>query len=321
MKIQLNRLVCIAVIAVFLVLNGSVINEVKAVEGGGIGIYPAEPNPAVPLSSSWFIYNLLPGEVKNDAVIVANTGDVTKTMKIYSVDATTTKSGSFVLREESENRSGVGDWVRLAKSEVTLAPGQQEKIEFTIEIPTEAEVGDHIGGIVAQPAVEASEGIINVVTRVGARIYETVPGDIVRRLELNGFGYELVGQGGNRDKIRFGFSLANRGNVHLNPDAAIVIVNDLNGNQVESLDASLGTIFPGGETEVPVVWVNTPLFGKYVARATVTYGDRAGEKIEQEIHFTYVSKRAKVLAGGGSVLVLTAVGILASRRVNQKRKK
>ncbi len=117
---------------------------------GGLGIFPATYDPDVPHSDAWFIYNLVPGETKHDAVLVVNTSDETISAKLYPVDATTTKDGAFALRERSESTTDVGAWVGLSHSEVTVAPGEEITVPFTISIPSNAPVGDHIGGIVLE---------------------------------------------------------------------------------------------------------------------------------------------------------------------------
>src|SRR3989344_2484013 len=168
---------------------------VHALGSGGIGGYPAYPDPSVQYSESWFIYNLDLGESKDDALLLFNSSDEEKTVKLYAVDSIPSNQGNFALKAETDPRLDVGAWVELSATIVTLAPGESREIPFTITIPPDADVGEHSGGIIIQKvdpgAVNAEVGA-SVVTRVGIRIYQTVPGAITREIELKEFSVMLV---------------------------------------------------------------------------------------------------------------------------------
>src|SRR3990167_9490337 len=132
-------LILIAVlIGPLLFLNSS--SLVLALGTGGIGGYPANPDPNVPGSTSWFIYNLDLGESKDDAILVVNNSDETQTIKLYPVDSTTNNVGGFALEAENDPRDGVGAWIELAETIITLEPGANREIPFTIVIPQDADV-------------------------------------------------------------------------------------------------------------------------------------------------------------------------------------
>src|SRR3989344_467441 len=123
-----------------------------ALSSGGVGAYPAHPDPAIPFSESWFIYNLDLGESKDDAIIIFNNTEETQTIKLYPVDSIPSNQGNFALRAENETREGIGAWIKLDESFVTLEPGASKEVTFTITIPADADVGEHSGGIIIQKA-------------------------------------------------------------------------------------------------------------------------------------------------------------------------
>ncbi len=271
---------------------------VKAASFGGLGIYPANPDPKIPLSGSWFIYNLVPGEEKQDALVVQNTSEETLSAKIYPVDATTTKDGAFALLNEGDPKTSVGGWVDLPLTQITLNPGENRKIPFTIKIPSNAKVGSHLGGI-ALENMKLKEGKgIDVVTRVGVRIYQTVPGDLVRLLELTDLSWKMVD-----DQVSLLFSLENKGNVHLDVIGKIEFINAFTSKKVVEAEADLRTVLPGKPTQVPYRWEKAPLLGSYIARVTIDYGGDT-EIIEREIRFMYVTRKAMILGGIGLVVLL-----------------
>ena len=290
-----------------------------AAEGGGIGLFPAEPDPKVPFSDSWFIYNLVAGESKDDKFIVRNTSDSAVRVKLYPVDATTTADGAFALRNESEERVDVGQWVTIEKDEVTVPAGGRQLVGFTVQIPKNAEVGDHIGGIIAEQFTERQEGeAIHVITRVGVRIYETVPGELKRILEITKMGYQLIASKVNRDKVSFEFALENKGNVHLDPKGKLTILSAFSGKVKDEFDIDLRTIFPGKPTEVPVLWEKTPLLGRFIARAKVTFGEGSGEVVEKELAFFYITKKAKIILAAAVLIIIVLIAAKVSREEKKK---
>ncbi len=280
----------------------------RAASFGGLGIFPANPDPKVPLSNSWFIYNLVPGEEKKDAVVIQNTSEESLSAKIYPVDATTTKDGAFALLNESDPKKDVGAWIDLPVTKINLSPGESREVPFTINIPGSAKVGSHLGGIVLENLKTKEGKGVDVVTRVGVRIYQTVPGNLVRLLDLTDLSWKLTG-----DKVNLMFNLENRGNVHLDVIGKVEFINQLTGKKVAEEEADLRTITPEKPTEVPYVWEKTPLLGSYVARVTIDYGNEA-EVIEREVRFMFVTKKALILGGIGLVVLLIARAAALGKR-------
>ncbi len=285
---------------------------ILAAESGSIGLFPAHPNPKIPYSQAWLIYNLVAGETKRDAFVVVNKSSKPVAVKLYPVDATTTKDGSFALKGEEAKREGVGAWVKLSTNKVVVPPKGKKVVEFTISVPRNAEVGDHMGGVIAERLGQLkSTGPLKIKTRIGLRIYETVPGELKKELSVKSFKVAYLG--GNKtspDQLRLTFELENKGDVHLDPLAAVELINNLNGQVVAKRELSLGTIFPDSSTKVPVSWTKIPLFGSFVVRAKVRYAKDDNHFITKEARIFYISKKAKFIAGSVAVVALMGVAFL-----------
>lgn len=162
---------------------------VQAIEYGGFGGRPANPRIDNPRTQSIFIHTVTPGTVVDDGVLVVNNSGEEKTVLVYAADSTPSTGGAFACKQFSEPKIGVGAWIELAKSEITLAPGSNEVIPFTISTPVSAGVGEHNGCILIQEKKERSSEEVGALlsVRTGLRVAITVPGDIVRRLEIVGF--------------------------------------------------------------------------------------------------------------------------------------
>jgi LysM repeat protein len=258
----------------------------KAVNTGTVGILPANPDPDVRFSDAWFMYNLDLGQRKNDSVRVLNNKDETVVVKLYASDATTTIDGSFTLLSEEVTNKNLGNWVELAVEEVEIPPKSEKIIPFTINIPKNADVGDHMGGIVMRE-MEIDENAnmagmgVRIITCVGVRIYETVPGEVKKDFEVTRFDWRLEPSGKaswiknfldiNKKTIFF-TGIKNEGNVRISPKITIDIKNIFGQTVAHLPDQEAGVIFPGEEVkEAAVTWSGMPIFGRYKVLMTANF--------------------------------------------------
>jgi len=258
-------------------------NSTHAIDVGTIGLIPAHASANVFGSDIRFTYNLNLGETKEDGLRVINNGDQTIVVKLYPVDGTTTAEGSYSLMLEDSPRTDVGGWIHMAANEVEVGPHMEKTVPFTISIPANADAGDHLGGIIMEQIATDNTLIgtgLKVVTRVGIRVTETVPGPVVKDLSLTRFDYHYAGTGVsnfikdlldiNRYTV-FLVGVKNNGNVKLEPTATLDVKNIFGRSVVHLPDVPLGEVLPrGGEnSDVEVVWKDLPFLGRYVATITV----------------------------------------------------
>ena len=114
---------------------------------GGQASFAVKPvlfDPALPATKSYFILRAKPGDVISDKVTVVNTGKSSGTAYLYAVDATTGQTSGAVYLSRQSPRHDVGRWTRLARAQVTLAPGASTIVPFTIRVPAGARPGDHL---------------------------------------------------------------------------------------------------------------------------------------------------------------------------------
>ena len=302
-----------------------------AIEYGGLGIYPnaTEVSATNALTKAWFIYTLLPGEIKKGKVDVINTSVKSVVAKVYPVDAVTTTDGAFAPEAEDKEKTGVGSWVTLAESEpssavadgleIFLKPRETKTIDFTITVPDIVDVGDHMGAIIVQnknSSESLGEGGLRITTRVGARMYITVPGEIVRRLTFNTFTEKF-----EDGKVTLFPSLSNEGNVRVQTKGEIEIINEA-GERVATLPIPEREVFPHEEITIPVLFDMALSPGSFIARASVEYGE--GKRLVRELGFVIPSSGALlwITLTVGMLIVLLGGGVfVAQRRKARKGKK
>ena len=287
-----------------------------AISYGGLGIYPNESewNEQNSLTKSWFIYTLKPSEVKEAKVDVVNQSDQSVEVKIYPVDAVTTKDGAFAPQSEDREKIDVGAWINMPVSELSLKPNETKAVNFTIKVPENAEVGDHMGAIIVQgkEVAEARKGTaMRVVSRVGARIYLTVAGEMIKELELENFSYKI-----EEGQVVFYLTLTNKGNIRISPKGEIEI-KDKSGKVVDKIKITEREVFPKDTIVLPTKWEKT-MAGKFTALTTVDYG---GEKpLTKELSFEVESaqgpKKILLIIGSiiGGIIILLIIFFMIRRK-------
>src|SRR5258707_10942336 len=101
----------------------------------------------------YFVYPASAGSVLHGAVAVTNTGDRAGSVKLYPADATTGATTGTVYLTDSVP-AGVGTWISIGSPTLTLKPSQRATLPFTVHVPAGAHVGDYVGGIVAETALQ-----------------------------------------------------------------------------------------------------------------------------------------------------------------------
>jgi len=253
----------VSVLALILLLS----SEVSAVQYEGIGGKPAYPDPSNPKTQSIFIYTLNPGETKEDGVLAVNDTKEEKTLLVYAADSSSASDGAFACRQIGEEKKMAGSWIELEKNEITLGPIKSEVIPFNVTVPQDIEAGEYNGciGIQEKKPPQEQEGGIRLTTRLAIRVAITVPGELIKKLEISDFKLSPNPTGGYFTTPY----LKNNGNVSIDADIKIA-TRYIFGLKLKEIN-SQRTIFRGEtgswnyELEQPLLggWYRTSLAVSY----------------------------------------------------------
>lgn len=226
---------------------------------------PVTYDPALAVTKSYFVLEARPGAVIADRIRVVNTGGRTGTAYLYPVDATTGQTSGAVYLSRQSPRHDVGGWIRLARNRVTLAPGANTIVRFTIHLPRVLRGGDHLGGIVAEnSAVTKSSGHGALQIRIKHLTIDAVelqlPGRIVGTADVTG-----VKAGGEHGYQYVYLHLLNGGTIMIKP-AGSLLIDDAGGRHVAQRSLQLDTFLPGTSIDYPVLLPHQALSpGRYTA--------------------------------------------------------
>lgn len=168
-----------AVLLSFIVPTQSVFAQLQA-SGTGTVIQPSAQwmSPADSMTRSRFILNIKPGESLTRSITVSNLGNEEKRVIINPEDRLP-NIPDFTF-SDSEELKAVGTWIKLDSTDFLVGSQKAVTTNFTVSVPQGTAPGEYAGTIVMEEAPkEAEQGKsgFQLRSRVGTRVYVTVPGE------------------------------------------------------------------------------------------------------------------------------------------------
>lgn len=220
---------------------------------------------------------------------------------IFEANDFTAENGNIRFLDDLHENYSLAKWTSFDQEEYILPANSRETIEFKINIPKEAEMGEHVVLVsVAFSPVDPS-GQVKVVTEILPVMYVLVTDEhgninIIRDWDIVEYHTKRI----NGNSI--GATINNTGNVHLITDGSVTITNVLTKKE-EEIELPNAHVLPNSSREVSVPWLTEDLFGIYRAEIQMTTKD--GERSEQH------STTLFIIPWGLFILVLVAIGALA----------
>ena len=243
-------------------------------------------------------YSVDPGDTVSGELFIQNEESQARTLYPVFEKFTEEEGVKKFTREESD----LSTWFK-AQSLISLKPGQQARIPFSIEVPEDASPGGHFAVIWWSTAPADFEGQeqVSIVTRAGILVYVTVSGDIKEE-----GGIESFSTSGNKKlltqlPIVFNIIFKNTGNVHLKPQGNTLIKNVF-GKTKDSLSINqFGlNILPQTRKSFQEKWQPKSLaFGFLKAELNLNFGESKKSSTQSIWFFVFNWK-----AFGTTVLIL-----------------
>lgn len=246
---------------------GALASGAEAATIGGFGARPAHFNPYNRATRAYFIRTVPRGGSFTDQVVVTNTAAKPVTLRVYPVDGLTGATSGVVYGNRGVALHGAGQWITPAVRLVTVSANSQTTVGFTVNVPTTAAVGQHLGGLALEDASAGKSGgrfSVTEVLRTVVGIELTVPGLSLTHLALESFSIAPI-QGTTYPSVVV--NLANTGTILCKPRLLIALTGP---SGVQRATRQLDTVLPGDSIPYPFVWRHSLAAGNYSASITAT---------------------------------------------------
>ena len=268
---------------------------------------------------SFFVFESKPGRSVTGTVVLTPEPERATEVVLKAVDVTTAATGG--IDYGSADPEGVGRWIDLSESRVTLEGGSSVSVPFEVRVPKGARPGDHFAGIVAYDgdALDAKEGAqrqvqLEFVSRLAIATQIIVPGKKRAEVRFTGASIDVAPSG-----AVLHVSFDNQGNA---------LAEDIVGNVTLSRDERLilserlemTSFLPETSVAYPFPFPRTPAEDTYELTGSFQVGDGPRQEIEAEVEFgseqaeEFEAETGREAEGTGIsavVIVLIALGAAA----------
>jgi len=256
----------------------------------------------VALDQTVIAFDADPGETQEFSLTATNISPETQIMLFEAEDLAVADENAVTLMPEGNEIFGMKDWVVAKEKQWLLAPGESQKISFTLNVPQSATVGSHFAAILLRAYPEATADNFQktiVSPRVGVHLLVNVKGEISGKGKIKKFSAPIFSE----KSVTFKAEYQNEGNVHYIPHGEISVKNLL-GQEKENLKFEKHFVFPGKLYSFELSWNNASFWGAYRAEAFFVDGD--GEP--------YFANRFIFGEGFFLLIFILTVGLLALGR-------
>ncbi|MFZ2193782.1 MAG: hypothetical protein WAV31_06060 [Candidatus Moraniibacteriota bacterium] len=230
-----------------------------------------------------------PGEVIKKEIQIDNRAGEKRDFHIEVEDfegSNTNPDQTVLLQGEKGGRYGAKDWFSLEKKDFSIEHGDRQYLDVTIEIPENADAGDHYTSVLVSMIpreVEKKEGSnVRITSRAGILFFIKIKGVATKAGEFKSFKVEkewywnLLGEKDKDGKIVNAVNLettfGNSGTVRLRPSGKIEIKNML-GKTSDVIDVEAYNVLRDSVRQMNYAWDKTGFrLGKYTATLKLDRG-------------------------------------------------
>ncbi len=244
------------------IMGGVILINTASAQKGEVGIN---------ISPLTFELTANPGDVLTNRLKVYNPTESVIGIKMEVEDfAVTGEMGEVIIEPAETETYSLAGWITTEPIEFTLGPREQKFVDFTINVPENAEPGGHYGSVLASTVGAIGEEIIGttIAQKVGALVLLTVAGEIKESLVVKEFSAPSFLETG---PVPFIIRFENTGTVHLRP-RGFVVITDWRGKKAADVEFPQLNVIPGAVRKIETSWQNKWLFGKYTAMLVGGYG-------------------------------------------------
>src|SRR5438552_4209060 len=275
----------------------------------GLLFFVALPSVAAPLpvaiEPTRFDITENPGDRLTATIYFWNGTDAELPVHMESEDIRPQDEAGHVAGESEDAVNSLKSWVKPIQSDVVVLHKQKLALDFTIEVPANADPGSHWGGVVIRTAPVSTGSGAAIQARVGTIVLLNVRGEAKRKLVLDSFSMPSFAE---FPPIVLEARFKNEGTVHEAPQGTIEVRN-LFGELSATATLPVRNVLPGVVRKVEVSVGDGFWLGRYAVLLHATYGDNGQELVSKQYVWVvpWRTQGWKALLGLGLVIwVITA---------------
>ena len=232
------------------------------------------PGSKTSRTGNYFAFSATPGSSVTQTVLVKNDNTHAVEAHVDGVDGFTSDSTGASYGAPGSKPTRAGKWIVVSTPVVTLQPGEQRPVAFTVHVPAGATTGVHLAGISAavplakskapKPATKSAATLdISLQPQRVIAVEVTVPGPKAPKIAITGARATALPSG-----VALVLDMANTGNDYARGTGEVT-VSDTGLRKSFKMD----TFVPGTRIRFRVPWTKGVVPGTHPVSVLVRYGD------------------------------------------------
>ena len=215
-----------------------------------------------------------PGTSYKGSFEVHNAGQEDFSYTVYATPYTVIDDQYNISYDKKNEYSYIADWVTFSQTEGHLDPDEEQVINFTVDVPSDAPGGGQYAAFMVETADTRDQHNIGVINRVGMVFYASVSGTTNRcakiiNNDVNGFLFA--------PPITATSLVENCGNVHGDIEYTLKVWPLFSNEEIYTNEENPDTkiILPGTRRFATTSWDSAPALGLYWVEHTVKIFDQS----------------------------------------------
>ncbi|HKP51368.1 MAG TPA: DUF916 domain-containing protein [Chloroflexia bacterium] len=244
-------------------------------------------------ANGYFVYKSKNGSTLTGSVLLKNPSNKELTIELAAVDAITAQTGGSAFETAGVKPKAVATWLKFAQASVTLAPGTQKPVEFTVAVPQSVKPGQYLAGISAYVPTIPPTASQHASGQLGASVTMQTRYVIGVQVDVEGVWtpsllIESTGLVEQPSGPFIGVQMKNDGDTFLKP-SGMVVLTDTGGKRVLYQAITMSTFIPGTAITYPVKWNGELKPGDYLVHVEMKYGENSTARYDRPLHIEAAS--------------------------------
>ena len=272
----------------------------------------AQSSLTLSVTPTLFEMSANPGQIWESSVKVVNNNafDITVFPSVvnFRPQGETGQGQLLPVLEASTEGTTLAEWIELSSDPITIPKEQSKTIPFTVMVPEDASPGGHFAAILVSTNPPENENLaVKTAQVVTSLFFVRVSGDVIEKGDIRSFS--ATQRFVQKPEATFALRFENKGNVHLQPQGDITILNmwgKERGKIPINYRTHFGNVLPGSIRKFDFSWSGEQSIsdiGRYKAVVSLAYGIDQKQFSTRSTYFWVIPVKS-LLITLGSFLVL-----------------
>lgn len=280
-----------------------------------------------------FDLELEPGQAFNNKIKFYNQSDFSLAIRSETTFFSASgERGEMTFGQEPEDASfDARQWFRFEKEQFVLQPGQVEEVDFSINVPANAETGGYylVSFFQADPVSAREETPVVITAKVGVLFLFKITGEIDKFPSLDK-QFEIIELNAptfiESGPIEINFRLQNNDPIHIKPSGKLIIYDFFNRIKAE-IEIKEQTILPGkirffeAETKSDKFWDHF-FIGPYRAElilSTKTWREKIGHDRQVVKNLKFFALPWKIALIFLAIVLIVIIFIVLGKKMEKRK--